>query len=81
MTTITIKVNDSTQASLLEKMLRELSFVEAVEIQNTDSNIVAEPEGSYGKIKSALESIDAKDIFTTIDNPSEWQKNNRDEWK
>jgi len=81
MTTITIKVNDLTQASILEKMLRELSFVEDVEVQNSDQNIVAEPPGSYEKIKSTLESINPDDLFPNIDNPSEWQKNFRDEWK
>lgn len=81
MTTITIKVNDLTQAAILEKMLRELSFVEDVEVQNSDENIIAEPQGSYEKIKSTLENIKTDELFPTIDNPSEWQKNIRDEWK
>ena len=53
MTTIARQVNDDQNAELLEKMLRELSFVEDIEVVKNKINLVEEPIGSYQKIKKS----------------------------
>lgn len=79
MTTITIHINKKENAELLEKMLRELSFIEEIEVSN-DDNKVNEPQGSYMKLKKSLEQIEGKSVLKEIDDPSKWQQNLRDEW-
>ena len=79
MTTITIHIDKKENAELLEKMLRELSFIEEIEISD-DDNKVSEPQGSYVKLKKSLEQIEGKSVFKEIENPSKWQQDLRDEW-
>lgn len=80
MTTITIQVDNEQNAELLEKMLRELSFVADVEVNNNNSNLLEEPKGSYQKIKAVVDKIDPQSMFQEIKDPSAWQRNLRDEW-
>ncbi len=79
MTTITIHIDKKENAELLEKMLRELSFIEEIEVSN-DENMVNEPKGSYLKLKRSLDQIDKNYAFKNVDNPSKWQQDLRDEW-
>ena len=62
MTTITIHIDKKENAELLEKMLRELSFIEEIEVSD-DDNKVSEPQGSYVKLKKSLEQIEGKSVF------------------
>ncbi|RZL64852.1 MAG: hypothetical protein EOO93_06870 [Pedobacter sp.] len=80
MTTITIQVDNEQHAELLEKMLRELSFVADIDVKKSTSNLVEEPSGSYQKIKKILDKVDAKVMFKEIEDPSTWQRNLRNEW-
>ncbi|PWS31340.1 hypothetical protein [Pedobacter paludis] len=81
MTTITVQVDNEQNAVLLEKMLKALSFVEDVDIKNNVSGMVEEPKGSYKKLKKILDKTEAETLFTNIKNPSDWQKDLRDEWE
>lgn len=80
MTTITIQVDNEQNAELLEKMLRELSFVADVDVKKNTPHLVEEPSGSYQKIKKTLDKIDANVLFNEIEDPSTWQRNLRNEW-
>jgi hypothetical protein len=80
MTTITIHIDKKENAELLEKMLRELSFIEEIEVSSNDDAKVNEPRGSYGRLKKSLEQIEGNSIFNEISDPSDWQRNLRNEW-
>lgn len=80
MTTITVKVENEQNAILLEKMLRELSFVADIEIKNNNPTLVEETNGSYLKVKRAIDKIDSNSVLEAIKDPSEWQRSLRDEW-
>lgn len=81
MTTITVQVDNEQNAVLLEKMLKALSFVEDVDIKKTNVEMVEEPKGSYTKLKKILDTTEVNTLFADIKNPSEWQKDLRDEWE
>ena len=80
MTTITIQIDNDQNAELLEKMLRELSFVEDIEVVKNNVDFLEEPVGSYQKIKKAIDKVDESQMFKDIDNPSQWQRDLRNEW-
>jgi hypothetical protein len=79
MTTITIHIDNEQNAQLLERMLKELSFVEDIEISN-EPDYFREPKGSYQRLKKTFDKINKDVVFKNIENPSKWQKNIRDEW-
>lgn len=81
MTTITVQVDNEQNAILLEKMLKALSFVEDIDIKNDGIEMVEEPKGSYTKLKKTLDKTEGDMMFPDIKNPSEWQKDLRDEWE
>lgn len=80
MTTITVQVNNEQNAALLQKMLKALSFVDDVEIQNHQPNLVEEPKVSYQKLKKNVDKIEGELMFKDIQDPSKWQSDLRDEW-
>ncbi|RDC55484.1 hypothetical protein DU508_14445 [Pedobacter chinensis] len=80
MTTLTVQVDNKENAVLLEKILKEMSFVEKVDVNIDTPNIVEEPKGSYQKLKKAIDKTDKSLMFQDIDDPSKWQKDIRDEW-
>jgi len=80
MTTLTVQVDNKENAVLLEKILKEMSFVEKVDVNIDTPNIVEEPKGSYQKLKKAIDKTDKSLMFQDIDDPSKWQKGIRDEW-
>ncbi len=56
------------------------------ELANAFMRIIILTEEEIGlekkeKIKQLLEQIKIKNIFKTIDNPSDWQRNLRNEWE
>jgi len=81
MTILTIQVDNDQDVALLQKVLKELSFVGEVEIQNPQSPVADKPKGSYQQLKKALDKIDSDLTFTNIQDPSKWQSDLRDEWK
>jgi len=81
MTTLTVQVDNEQNAALLKKMLKALSFVEEVDINNQPSNMVEEPKGSYQKLKKAIDKTDADVMFQNVEAPSKWQKDIRDDWE
>lgn len=80
MTTITIQIDNDQNAELLEKMLRELSFVDDIEVVRNNTDLLEEPTGSYQKIKKAIDKIDGSKMFKDLEDPSKWQRDLRDEW-
>ena len=81
MTTITVQVNNEQNAALLEKMLNALSFVEDVDVKIQSSNLLEDPKGSYNRLKKILDKTDGEVLFKDIKNPSDWQKEIRNEWE
>lgn len=81
MTTITVQVDNEQNAVLLEKMLKALSFVEDVDIKKDTIEMVEESKGSYKKLKKVLDKTEGDTLFTDIKNPSDWQKDLRNEWE
>lgn len=80
MTTITIQIDNDQNAELLEKMLRQLSFVEDIEVVKNKTELLEEPIGSYQKLKKAIDKVDESKMFKYIENPSQWQRDLRNEW-
>ncbi len=80
MTTIKIKVDNQTHASMLTALLHELGFVKEIET-NSDVDFDSKPSSQYQKLKSILDKYSGKNLFKGIKDPVKWQKKMRDEWK
>ena len=75
MSTLSITVENSNQASMLADWLRNIRFVREVNIDENKSNI-----GNAMAIEKMLGSIKSKHFFSDIIDPVAYQKQIRDEW-
>jgi predicted phosphatase len=78
MTTITIHIENAKNAKLLEKMLRELSFVEEIEVKS--GLYSGESNSNFDDLKKALRKVQHVELFKEIEKPSDWQRNLRHDW-
>ena len=76
MTTLKITVNNRSNAQLLTKLLKSMTFVKKIEeeIPNNQTN-------QYIQLNKILNSIEPGNMFPAIDDPIEYQKNIRNEWE
>ena len=79
MVTLKVTVEDK-QADALAKLLREVSFVKAVEEEHPFVHL-NEPEMPYERIKKLLDAAEGKKLFEDIKDPSAWQREIRKEWE
>lgn len=77
MTTIKITVNNRKNARLLTKLLKSMTFVNKVE----EDLPISKDANQFMSLKHFLNTIEPESVFRTINNPSEWQKELRDEWE
>ncbi len=77
MTTLKITVDNRSNALLLSKLLKSMAFVKKVEEDLPDPKEV----NQFVLLKNIFNSIESESMFRNINNPTEWQKNIRDEWE
>lgn len=77
MTTLKITVDNKSNAQLLAKLLKSMTFVKKVEEELPFPKV----ENQFVLLKDIFNSIEPDRLFHTIINPIEWQKNIRDEWE
>ena len=75
MSTLSITVEDSTQALMLADWLRNIRFVREVNIHNNRW-----PSGNVHAIQRVLDTIKTDGILSNIADPVAYQKTIRDEW-
>lgn len=78
MNTIKVSVKSGKDANLLIRLLRSLSFVSKVEqIKEEHAN---RPIDQYHQLQQILEKAKEQELFKEMDDPSQWQNEQRDEW-
>ena len=76
MSTISVTVERADNALMLAEWLKSIRFVKKVDIK---VDTVAH-KGNAGEIMKMLEKVKSKNLFSTIDDPVEYQTQLRDEW-
>jgi hypothetical protein len=77
MSTISVTVNQPNHAAMLAEWLRNIRFVEKVDVK------IDEPakRGNAGEIMKMIDSIKSKNMLSNIADPVAYQKQLRDEWE
>lgn len=78
MNTIKISVKSGKDANLLIRLLKSLNFVSSVE-QIDEKNSI-QSLNHYDQLQKTLDKLNQEDLFSGIDNPDHWQKEQRNEW-
>lgn len=76
MTTLKITIDNKKNAQLLKRLLNTMSFVINVEEVQSVSLV----SNQFIILKKFFNAIEPDSLFTKINNPTEWQKNIRNEW-
>ncbi len=77
MTTIKVSVKSKRDANLLIRLLRRVSFVDQIEeVEN-----LPETTNQVDELKIFFDRNSDASLFPDIQDPVEWQKKLRDEWK
>jgi len=77
MNTISITVDRTANALMLVEWLRNIRFVEKVDIWSTTPS----KKGNARKVIKMLNAIKSKDMLLNIPDPVAYQKQLRDEWE
>lgn len=77
MTTIKISVKSKTDADLLIRMLKNVSFVEFIE-ETSEAPAV---NRQFDNIQSVLKELKGVKVFSEIEDPALWQRKIREEWE
>ena len=75
MSTVSITVEDTSQAFMLADWLKSIRFVRDVNIHHSN-----QPFGNVNAVKRMLDSIKTDNILANIADPVAYQKTIRDEW-
>jgi hypothetical protein len=76
MTTIKVSVKNKSDANLLIRMLKKVTFVDRIE-EITDTTSA---QNQVQQLQLVLDEYRDLDPFAEIQNPSHWQKKIREEW-
>jgi len=74
MNTISVTVEQPTQAFMLVEWLKNIRFVKAIDVKS-------DKKGNAGEIIRMLDSMKTKKMFSDITDPVAYQKQLRDEWE
>ena len=77
MSTISVRVKQNNHALMLVEWLRNIRFVEEVDVK------IDEPvkKGNAGEIMKMIDSMKSENFFADIKDPVAYQKQLRDEWE
>ncbi|MCF8234145.1 MAG: hypothetical protein K9G67_05950 [Bacteroidales bacterium] len=78
MNTIKISVKSGKDANLLIRLLKSLNFVSSVE--QIDEKNSRQSLNHYDQLQKTLDKLNQEELFSGIDNPDHWQKEQRNEW-
>ena len=78
MNTIKILVKSGKDANLLIRLLKSLNFVSSVE--QIDEGRLNQSVNQYDQLQKTLDKLNQEELFSGIDNPDQWQKEQRNEW-
>ena len=76
MSTISVTVEQASQALMLAEWLKNIRFVQDVNI-----DINKAESGNVKAVQKALDALKSKNPFSDIDDPVAYQKRLRDEWE
>ncbi len=74
MTTLRITVDNQKNARLLSKILRNMNFVKKIEQEQTIG------KNQYAALKQLFNNLEKGELFSSIQNPIDWQRELRNEW-
>ena len=78
MNTIKISVRSGKDANLLIRLLKSLNFVSSVEL--IDEKKAKRSVNHYAQLQNALDKITREEPFRDIEDPVQWQKEQRHAW-
>ena len=73
MTTLSVTIDDTNKLQMFLDWLRSISFVKKVEVNESST-------GNFDEVMKVLEQIPEGGIMKEISDPTEWQRQQRDEW-
>ena len=73
MTTLSVTIDDTNKLQMFLDWLRSITFVKKVEVSTST-------KGNFEEVAKVLEQLSEGGITRVISDPTEWQRQQRDEW-
>lgn len=73
MTTLSVTIDDTNKLQMFLDWLCSITFVKKVEVSTST-------KGNFEEVAKVLEQLPEGGITRVISNPTEWQRQQRDEW-
>ena len=73
MTTLSVTIDDTNNLQMLLDWLRSITFVKKVEVSTST-------KGNFEEVAKVLEQLPEGGITRVVSDPTEWQRQQRDEW-
>jgi hypothetical protein len=74
MTTLSVTIDDTNKLQMFLDWLRSITFVKKVEVSTST-------KGNFEEVAKVLEQLPEGGITRVISDPTEWQRQQRDEWE
>ena len=73
MTTLSVTIDDTNKLQMFLDWLRSITFVKKVEVSTST-------KGNFVEVAKVLEQLPEGGITRVVSDPTEWQRQQRDEW-
>jgi hypothetical protein len=73
MTTLSVTIDDTNKLQMFLDWLRSITFVKKVEVSTST-------KGNFEEVAKVLEQLPEGGITRVVSDPTEWQRQQRDEW-
>ena len=74
MTTLSVTIDDTNKLQMFLDWLRSITFVKKVEVSTST-------KGNFEEVAKVLEQLPEGGITRVVSDPTEWQRQQRDEWE
>ena len=74
MTTLSVTIDDTNKLQMFLDWLRSITFVKKVEVSTSS-------KGNFEEVAKVLEQLPEGGITRVVSDPTEWQRQQRDEWE
>lgn len=78
MITVKVSVKNKKAAEMLREVLKSLKFVDNVKYENAD--LKTKKTSQITRLKELLDKKRVEGIFSEINSPVDWQREQRNEW-